>query len=104
MKKVETTIVCDGCGNDISPRDSSYPHQYILRLTYDDIGRNTTGLVYGIATYPPMDREYHFCAEGCIWQWAADRKALAEQRKAELDARSTDMGNGFFIIRSSSAE
>ena len=104
MKKVETTITCDGCGSDISPQDSSYPHQYILRLTVDDIGRNSSGLVYGIAMYPPLSKDAHFCAEQCVLKWAQDQKKTADEIKAKREAQMTEgtviqsVGGGTFWI------
>ena len=82
-KTVQTTIICDGCGKDISPRDTAYPHQYILRLAPVDVGINTGNIVYGIAMSPPIKGELYFCGIGCVGLWADEIKRAAEAREAE---------------------
>lgn len=63
-----TSTTCDACGTELSI-DSSYPANYGLALAAKDFGRNTSGVTFGVAMYPPLEREHHFCGLGCLGRW-----------------------------------
>lgn len=67
MKEVTTKIICDSCGKDISPRISSYPAEYILKVQAINIAEHQAGqAVYSMMCYPPIDNDIYFCGLACI--------------------------------------
>jgi hypothetical protein len=65
MKKVDIKITCDTCGKDLSPFESNYPNEYILKISCEDI-RIRTGMTYSIYMEPPIPYDLHFCDFDCI--------------------------------------
>ncbi len=70
MKKTITIIKCDSCDEDISPIDTMYPHEYILRLEAYDIAYNTSGAIYPVFTHKPLENDLFFCNKKCLKDWA----------------------------------
>lgn len=67
MKKTITTITCDTCETDISPEFTSYPHKFILHLSYIDVARHSNdSCVYSIMMYPPIQDDLYFCNLNCM--------------------------------------
>jgi len=58
-------LVCDDCGAELIT-NTSYPANYALELRAINVNHNTTGLVYGVATLPPIDGTKHFCDKECL--------------------------------------
>ena len=65
-KEVQTTITCDSCKNDLSPKASGYPHEYILRLTVEDVALFNGGAVYAMMIHPPIGNDLYFCNLKCM--------------------------------------
>jgi len=67
MKKVETTIYCDTCNMDISPKITLYPNQYILRVSVFDIAvHDPKNIIYDILMVPPIEDDLFFCGRDCM--------------------------------------
>lgn len=65
MKQTTTTITCDTCKKDISPRVSGYPAEYILHVKAMNVAQSS-GAVYAVLCYPPIDNDLYFCGLGCM--------------------------------------
>lgn len=74
MKNIKTTIICDSCEKDISPIDTQYPHDYILRLSSYDRAYNTSGISYAVIRYAPIENDLYFCGLQCLKNWIGDLK------------------------------
>lgn len=68
MKQVTTTITCDTCGNDLSPRHTGYPAVYILKVTVEDIARHD-GMVFAVMVHPPIKHDLYFCNLNCMREY-----------------------------------
>lgn len=64
MKIVQ--IKCDACDRDLT--DAGAMPTYRLELAPAAV-RNSGGIMYGVAVYPPIDRAYHFCGLSCLDLW-----------------------------------
>jgi len=74
MKNTITTITCDGCGNDISPEHTTYPHKYILKICCQDVAlRSERGAVYAIYMSPPIKDDLYFCGMKCIKKYVTEK-------------------------------
>ncbi len=62
------SVKCDTCEKELVV-DSSYPHNYCLKLSSADFGKNSSGIVYAIMDYPHIKREHHFCNLQCLKDW-----------------------------------
>ncbi len=72
MKTIETTITCDACERDISPKITSYPHDYILRLTQEDVAI-CGGATYALMMSPLLERDLYFCGFGCLKKYVTEK-------------------------------
>lgn len=70
-KNIDIKINCDSCSQDISPHKTSYPHQYILKVSSEDISINN-GVVYAVMIIPPIE-DLYFCGIGCLKKWCEDK-------------------------------
>ena len=70
MKTETTTIICDSCSADISPKITSYPANYILRVSCINVDQHTEyQAIYSIAMQPPIDNDLYFCNLRCMTQY-----------------------------------
>ena len=68
MRIVTESIICDGCGKELI-EDSAYPHAFKLELRVIDTQRNTSGMQYCVAQFPPFDGVRNFCDKKCLAKW-----------------------------------
>ncbi len=66
----EVTIKCDYCNTDIT---STYRMPaYRLKLSVERLP-NISDLEYSLRVLPPIDRDYYFCEEACLINWANNK-------------------------------
>lgn len=65
MKTTTTTITCDTCSGDLSPKCTGYPHEYILQVSALDIALGGGG-TYAVICHPPINKDLHFCNIACM--------------------------------------
>jgi hypothetical protein len=65
--EITKVIICDSCGEDISPKLTSNPHKYILKLTVEDVAMHEeNSAIYSIIISPPFSIDLYFCGIKCI--------------------------------------
>lgn len=62
------SVTCDECGKELVV-DSSYPHNFGLRVEVKDYGINTTGKVFLLHMSPPLRSPKDFCGKKCLMDW-----------------------------------
>lgn len=65
MKIVDTKINCDSCSADISPKNTGYPHNYILKVSCVDT-EIIKGAIFACLSYPPINHDLYFCGLACM--------------------------------------
>jgi len=69
-----TVIICDSCNSDISPKITSYPHEYILKLSAFDVAEHSeNGAIYSIMMVPPLEKDLYFCGLECVRNYLKDK-------------------------------
>jgi hypothetical protein len=79
MKTETTTIACDNCGQDISPKVTNYPRADILVLACQNMAISS-GYMYAVVQYPKLERAHHFCGFRCLGEWAEKHKGASSVR------------------------
>jgi hypothetical protein len=62
-------LICDNCEKELII-ESKYPAKFALELKAINVGKNSSGVTYAVAVYPPIDDSKHFCNINCLSEWA----------------------------------
>lgn len=69
MKKIETTITCDGCEEIILPAQGC--DGFYLNLSAYEYSEYRSNVSLGVMIHPPLDRHMQFHSIECLKKWVA---------------------------------
>lgn len=67
MRECTIKITRDTCSKDLSPKLTKYPHEYIMKVSVQDVAMHSEySVIYSLAMRPPIEDDLYFCGLECM--------------------------------------